>query len=458
MVTLSTNIPAAAYDGIVRSLASTYNLTVVTEWREVPRGFICNGVTPNDAQRLADDPRTRIVEEDFLMSVLPMSGMQWTNWNGNYLWHLDRLDEPTYATHDSTYDMCPEAREINAYVIDVGVYKDHEQFTFRNEPAGRVESYAFNDGSTTGYPDTTNGCTSPTNTGLSHGTAVATVLGGTTIGASKVHIVSLRTVNCYNTDFQAGFMVNAVRWIRSGADPRRNELGVVNLSSFIGDWTSDFATLNDAVQSLVTTKNIPFFTSANNFSADACKFSPATLAYTNTNHSGTVFSVGGTSLGANGDMNDYRWQEWKDGLAWLGQDHGSNGGACVSIYAPACAIYVGLTGSPTDYILASGTSFSSPLAAAIGARYLSTNPTATYQQVYDYLLSVAGPSTLINNAYTPEYWMCMNSSYQFIPYPTDPGICPSGQTGVPPTNVPIHFSATSNTSNAGMLYSPMVCP
>src|SRR5712671_3067097 len=63
MVTLSTDIPAAAYDGVVNSLAKTYNLAVVTEWRETPRGFICTGLSPSDAQRLVDDPRTRIVEE-----------------------------------------------------------------------------------------------------------------------------------------------------------------------------------------------------------------------------------------------------------------------------------------------------------------------------------------------------------------------------------------------------------
>jgi subtilisin family serine protease len=133
-------------------------------------------------------------------------------------------------------------------------------------------------------------------------------------------------------------------------------------------------------------------------------------------------------------------------------DSGSNGGSCVSIYAPAVDIYVGNNSSATAYSTHSGTSFSSPLAAAIGARYLSTNHSATYQQVYDYLLSAAGSSTLINNPYTPEYWMCGTT-----PYRTDPGVCPVNN-GVNNTNVPIHFGATSNTSNAGMLYSPMSCP
>jgi len=469
MVTLNRDIPAAAYDGVLRSLAGSYNFTVITEWRDEPRGFICTGLSSPDAQRLANDPRTRIVEQDFEMSVVPTSGTQWTNWNSNYLWHLDRLDEPTYGTHDSTYNMCPEAREVNAYIIDVGVYANHEQFTYNNEPPGRVESYAFDDGSTTGYTDNNNLCNYPNASSPIHGTAVATVVGGTTIGASKVHIISLRIVNCGGSNFFAGTVVNAVRWIRSANDTHRNQPGVVNMSAgWSPDWVSDFATLNDEVKSLVTTKNIPFFTSANNFSGDACKFAPAALAYTNANrytiNQGSVFSVGGTSLGADGDQNDYRWQKWVGGLAQLGQDSGSNGGDCVSIYAPAADIYVGTSNGQANYQLLSGTSFSSPLAAAIGARYLSTNPTATYQQVYDYLLNAAGSSSLINNHYTPEYWACQYvfAPFNYVTYRTNPTVCDVHYTGgdgrSDGTSTPIHFAATSNTSNAGMLYSPMGCP
>jgi hypothetical protein len=468
MVLLDTTIPASAYDGVVNSLAKSYNTKITNEWREAPRGFICEGVSSTDAEHLASDPRVRVVEEDFQFSV-STSGMQWTGWNNNYLWHLDRLDEPTYATHDSQYDMCPEAREITAYIVDIGVRADHEQFT-RNEPAGRVESYTFDDGSTTGYTDQTNGCTSGSpNYNRWHGTAVASLIGGTTTGAAKVHIVSLRVADCGGGGL-ASWVVNAIRWIRSASDPKSSTLGVVSMSTFFGDWQTNFVTLSDTVDARVKATGIPFFVSANNFSADACKFTPANLAYTNINRltyranptlaGGTVFSVGGTSLGANGDTNDYRWQTWDSGLAAIGQDTGSNGGSCVSIYAPAADIYAARTTSTTAYDVASGTSFSAPLTAAIAARYISSTGVSTYQDVYDYLLSVAGSSSLINNVSTPEYWMCQQGypSFAYVGYRTNPGVCPAGQTGVNGTSTPIHFNATSNTSNAGMLYSPMSCP
>lgn len=459
MVLLDNKIPAAAYDGVVKSLANSYGLQIRTEWREEPRGFVAT-VPVTGAERLVTDARVSIVEEDFPISIDAESGNQWTNWNGNYLWFLDRLDETTYAdgVRDGSYDMCPEGRTVNAYIIDNGVRGDHEQFTWNGEPAGRVESLNFANGAQ-GTADGLNGC--PSNPSMWHGTAVATVLGGTTTGASKAHIVSLRVVDCNNSG-SASDWVSAVNWIRGANDPHRFQSGVVNMSRFLGDWMSDFATLNAAVSARVDATQIPFFVSANNFSADACKFSPASLAYTNMNHAGKVFSVGGTSVGAGSDTTDYRWQTWNGSQILLGQDSGSNGGACISIYAPAADIYAGRNTSTTAYDIASGTSFSAPLAAAIALRHLEVVGNQNYQQVFDYLLSTAGSSALINHVETPESWMCLsqfNGHYQA--YTTYPGACQGtynlGQNGAS-GGEPMHFNATSNTSAAGMLHSAMTCP
>src|SRR5204863_3272428 len=130
--------------------------------------------------------------------------------------------------HDSQYDMCPEARDVAAYVVDIGVRADHEQFTL-NEPAGRVESHAFDDGSTSGYTDQTNGCTSGSTINYNrwHGTAVASLIGGTTTGAVKVHIVSLRVTNCVGNGL-GSYVVNAIRWIRSAGDLESGTPGVVS--------------------------------------------------------------------------------------------------------------------------------------------------------------------------------------------------------------------------------------
>jgi hypothetical protein len=178
------------------------------------------------------------------------------------------------------------------------------------------------------------------------------------------------------------------------------------------------------------------------------------------NHAGKVFSVGGTSVGAGSDTNDYRWQTWNGSQILLGQDSGSNGGACVSIYAPAASVYAGRNTSTTAYGIDSGTSFSAPLAASIALRYIELTGNQNYQQVFDYLLSTAGPSTLINHVETPEFWMCLSyTSGHYQPYQSYPGLCQGGygENGVY-EGEPIHFNATSNTSAAGMLRSAMTCP
>jgi hypothetical protein len=130
------------------------------------------------------------------------------------------------------------------------------------------------------------------------------------------------------------------------------------------------------------------------------------------------------------------------------------------MYAPAADIYAGRNTSTTAYDLASGTSFSAPLAAAIALRYIELTGNQSYQQVFDYLLSTAGSSALINHVETPESWMCLSyTSGQYQAYLSYPGRCQGGfgENGVL-NGEPIHFNATSNTSAAGMLHSAMTCP
>lgn len=449
MVLLNTNVAAEAYDGVVKSLAATYGLNITQRWEDTPRGFICDGATEAAIVRLANDPRVRLIEEDF---TFVLSGMQWTVWNSQYLWNLDRIDEPTYFVNDSQYDMCPEGRPVVAYMLDIGVRADHEQFNL-GEPTRVVDSRRF-DG-VNGLADTTNGCAA--NANLWHGTATASVLAGTTVGSAKTRVVSLRFLDCNGRGTGAN-IVNAVRWIRSANDPWRNEAAVVNYSGGIGSWDGEFANMNAAVTDLVNNTQIPFFTSAENFAGDACMFSPNNLAYTNVNRNGVVFTVGGTSLGGNGDRNDYRLQFWDGSQPRIGQEGGSNGGRCVSIYAPAMDIYAARNSSTTAYGLAAGTSFASPLTAGVAARYMEQSGVRDYRNVFNYLLNAAASTgTVVNNSATVEYWLCTPASGFTVPQyhtsRTPITTCPTGYN-----NPPVHVPATTNTSNAGMLYSDMTCP
>lgn len=471
VVLLKADLPNQAFDGTVRSLAATYNLHVVSTWPNAVKGFLCTG--PADAlERLADDARTDLVEQDVAATVpAHTSGMQWTYYTGQYMWFLDRLDErwwlspdpmhPEYG-RDGQYNMCPEGRSVHAYIIDEGVWNGHPEFEVPTRVVANIDFTDDRPDHNVAFgTDTTNACTDPPNFhGPIHGTMVGTTLAGTHVGASKTQVVSLKVISC-TLQTRTDFYLAALNWI---ADPVHNpyygQPAVINHSGFVPVWDSQFQSYGEAVARLVTQQNIPYFAAAGNFSADACSFSPQYQAYTNINHNGSVFVVGGTSVTTNpADPNDYRYQFWEnDGVTpKVGQDSGSNAGACVSTYAPGVSFFVGINDRyfSSSYYLTNmaGTSFSSPLVAGMAARYIErqiqqTGVRPSYQQVYDFFLGQAVTPFLFEQT-PPTYWLCLNLNGSTTPYRTYPTCSFRG---------PYQMNTASNTSNARMVYWDPGCP
>ncbi len=287
---------------------------------------------------------------------------------------------------------------------------------------------------------------------------MASVLAGTTVGAAKTQMVSLRVFGC-NGGANTADMIEALDWVAGPNNPYRHMPGVMNHSGYVPVTDALFTAYGDAVVRTVNATNIPFFTSADNFSTDACRFSPNNRPYTRTNKTGRAFVVGGTSVsGTPGDNNDYRWQTWEtvngQVLPRIGRDTGSNGGSCVSAYAPACEIYIAMYTGAADYRRLSGTSFASPLTAAVAARYMERQrnltgviPTAT--QVYEWLLNQS--TTVVHNTNTaPTYWMCARTTaaggFQIANTSrTQPASCPTGYTL-------LQMPFATNGSNARHVY------
>ncbi len=272
----------------------------------------------------------------------------------------------------------------------------------------------------------------------------------------------------------ASWLINGVGFIHGLKDAWSQwPMAVASMSQFYAFYQpadpytgATATTLDTAVDAIVSMTNVPFFTSANNFSANACMFSPAHRAYTNNNHSGTVMSVGGTSMSYGVDS---PWQEAGVIGDWnkSPQGSGSNAGDCVSIYAPAKSIYVAwpVSGSTTTYSYRDGTSFGAPLAAAAAARYIQKyrntyGITPSYTAVYDFLLTSATPINV--DQPTTEYWMCQQRGSDALhSYLTDlGGACPSEYPDDETVlgTAPIHFPSVHNSSNAGMLYTGTIWP
>ncbi len=451
---------------IAREIADEYKVELKQLFAWSLQGFLVNG-RPKAIEELTADDRILYVEQNAVgiadfedpEETAPVSAMQWTTWNNEYQWHLDRIDETSWANRDSQHNMCTEGRGAYAYIIDQGIWAGHSEF-IEPVPSRVVRSLDFV-GVANGAVDTTNGCGAPrTDTVAYHGTAVASVLAGTHIGAAKTQLVSLRVFGCNGGANIADF-IEALDWIAGPNNPYRGSPGVINHSGFVPVTDALFMAYGDAVNRTVNSTNIPFFTSADNFSTDACRFSPNNRPYTRVNKTGRAFVVGGTSVGVSAtDPNDYRWQTWEtvngQTMARIGRDTGSNGGPCVSIYAPATEIYVAMYTGSADYRRLSGTSFSSPLTAAVAARYMERQrnttgviPTAT--QVYEWLL---GQSTRVvqNTTTAPTYWMCARTTAAggFAiagTFRTFPGanVCTNG-------NTLIEMPSATNTSDARHLY------
>lgn len=246
---------------------------------------------------------------------------------------------------------------------------------------------------------------------------------------------------------------------------------VVNHSGFLYPWDGDSYILMNAVRDVVY-QNVPYFTSANNFSGDACGFTPASYAYTRTNKHWTrvVFSVGGMTMDGGVVTQDGRvrmtgtgditWKippaVWDQGNAQQRvRDTGTNLGACVSAFAPAVHITAAAHGilessvADPNYYRApwkSGTSWSSPLAAAVALRWMATQPTNIYYTyVYDFLLNTG--LKVVTAQPNAAYTICYNPSNvnEWIYY-TDPNAECFTAWGT------YRMPASDNVSDARMIY------
>ncbi|HVR42596.1 MAG TPA: S8 family serine peptidase [Thermoanaerobaculia bacterium] len=491
MIVLDESTPRFAVEGIAVSLARSYSLELKTTWKNSLRGFLVSGAEEN-IEAMVGDPRIKFAEQNFRTRATEprLSATQWTWWNGDeeYMWHLDRIDEVLFPG-DSQHNMCTEGRTVYAYVIDTGVQSDHEQF---ETPTRVVMSKDFSPNRSNQMldftDDQTNGCTASgfVNWRMTHGTAVASVLAGTQVGAAKTQVISLKVGECGSMEIRTGDVIDALEWVGtdgssdpSGAsgNPFFHDPGVINHSGFVPHWDddlggtpTDFSAYSDAVEGLVQQVDKPFFTSADNFSTDACLFSPNDNARTNYRQ-GTVFVVGGTTMGGSEETEntDYRSQTWIDSTTPdIGQDSGSNSGACVSVYAPGTAIFAARSEAYFDefgvwYDRATGTSFASPIVAAIAARHMeiqedATGQTPGAQAVYQWLLD--NTNATIHGVDTPAYWYCGNgdttgpSTYRSNP-PTN---CPGDSWGRDQNGVwgsgfpPAYFPTVGNDSDAAMIY------
>lgn len=224
-----------------------------------------------------------------------------------------------------------------------------------------------------------------------------------------------------------GYVADALDWIQ---DPQRNTQNsrsnaIVTMSVYTLGTNPNAGALELAASDVITS-GIPIVASANNQNADACDTTPARMSRTNPVVSlrNKVITVGGTMIRNNPDYqtglpvsesaNDgttagleptYVSTQWTRDARWIcgpgdsdnpcANNPGSNGGPCVTLFAPAKNIPVAsMKDVASDYRdprrisgLASGTSWSAPIVTGVLARILQRNQFSSVDALYNLLMA-----------------------------------------------------------------------
>lgn len=349
-------VSAASVTALATDLSMAYGGEIISIYDTIIGGFAVQfpaATSETTVAQLRQDPRVAYVEQSqyvTLPSFAPIRSSQENNVDGAMLqqdhapWGLDRIDQRTRQL-DGRYNYNRTGTGVDVYIIDSGI-------DAHNDLTGRVRELAdFFDG------------TLPADDCSGHGTAVASIAGGTIYGVAKnIQLVDVRVFDCINSSVSDIKIANALKTV---FDDRRNyptRRAVVNLSlQALGKSN----TIDRAVVDLINA-NIVVVAGAGNgellstgkVAYDACRFSPTKV--------GSVITVAATNN--------------QDQRATFAYGY-SNFGKCVDLFAPGHNIDAAMYNTSSEGTTVEGTSFAAPYASGAVALYLQANPTATPAQV-----------------------------------------------------------------------------
>lgn len=259
---------------------------------------------------------------------------------------LDRTSERLLPL-DKRYTFSETGLGVHVYVIDRGIDITHSEFagrTLGNSVTFVNDAYGFSD------------CPVANATGvIGHGTFVAGIIGGATVGIAKqATLHSVRVADCTGSVASNATLAAGIDWVTANAMTP----AVANIS--IGSGAS--SVIDTAVTNAIAA-NITVVVSAGNGKTDSCTRSPAR-------------APAAITVGAIDPNSDKVWQN--PNVSTLG----SNFGPCVDLFAPGFNILSADISSSTATRLDQGTSFAAPHVSGIAARFLQTHPTATPAAVW----------------------------------------------------------------------------
>jgi len=262
---------------------------------------------------------------------------------GTTLWNLDRISETLLDLDGWYYYYQSGGSGVNAYIIDTGIYIDHDDFEGRASWGFAVDNQ-FVDG---------NG----------HGTHVAGTVGGRQYGVAKrVELIAVKVLPSSGSGTIAG-VIAGVDWT-TNAHSQGTRPSVANMS--LGGGRSQ--TLVDAVEGSIAA-GVSYAVAAGNDNANACNYSPA-------NSPNAITVAATTSTDSRSSF--------------------SNLGTCVDIFGPGTTITSAWIGGRNAVRTISGTSMAAPHIAGAAAILLGRNPDLSPAQVTATIVDSATTNVLLN--------------------------------------------------------------
>jgi uncharacterized protein affecting Mg2+/Co2+ transport len=332
-------------DFVANQLLARHQGTTLAVYRHTLKGFAIQ--MPEDAAiALSHEPSVAYVQEDGIVKVAATQT--------NPPWGLDRIDQRDLP-RNNTYNFAnvTTGAGVHVYMLDSGVNPVHPEFLNANGTTRVTQdaSFWFVDG---------NDC-------AQHGTPVASVIGGNTLGVAKdVRIHSVKVVDCYGNGAYSS-VIAGIEWVNNNAI----KPAIVNMS-FGGEVDDD---IEEAIRASMAQKGLAYVVSAGNDGVDAKDTTPARMP--------EVITVGAT------DKNDTR-------AVFFNGVGSSNWGPALDLFAPgkdimaAWPVDLGFDGIP-DTKLVDGTSVAAAHVTGVLARLLQAYPNLTPAALQGIIKNLATP-------------------------------------------------------------------
>lgn len=296
-------------------------------------------------QEYATTQNRRNPQNSMNVNSKPYNANATCNAQSNVVWGLGRITQRNSGTY-GTYKYKSTGSNVNAYVLDTGIYTEHNEFGGR---ASFGASFVSGDNTKTDR----NG----------HGTHCAGTIGGTTYGVAKdVNLIAVQVLSESGTGSMSG-VIQGLEWVCNQEQKLASQQCVISMSLSGGFYDA----MNDAANAAVAC-GCTVVTAAGNDGDSACSKSPASAK--------NVVTVGATNK-------------------WDARPYFSNQGSCVTVFAPGVNIKSAWIGNTNALLSISGTSMAAPHVAGAAARMIGASG-GTPAEIKATLISSSTTSVVTN--------------------------------------------------------------